>query len=339
MIRKESLVFLLALNFLSSVIAAQNLMLPQFAERISWPEKKKEQITKFAEKNLTKSLTVFHEGQRVYEYGDTDRPYEIFSARKSILSLLFGIYIDRGIIDPEATLADLGIKDLQGLSKYENQARIIDLLRSRSGVYHPAAYETPGMEKNRPKRGMYKPGEHWFYNNWDFNTLTTIFEQQTGTKVFESFHDDMGKPLGLTDFEIDLQKYHYENASMHPATSWYFSANQLDRIGQLLLNHGNWNGNQIIPTKWIAESTSPYSDLGILGGYGYCWWAALNGMHYPFVNIPDGSFSARGTGEQTILVIPPWQMVIVHLTEVTSPDDDMMHVTDFGRLLAIILEQ
>ena len=64
---------------------------------------------------------------------------------------------------------------------------MIDLLQSRSGIYHPAAYETVKMKKKRPERGSHKPGEIFWYNNWDFNALCTIFEQQTRTKVFVEF--------------------------------------------------------------------------------------------------------------------------------------------------------
>ena len=53
--------------------------------------------------------------------------------------------------------------------------------------------------------------------------------------------------------------------------------------------------------------------------------------------MPNGAFSARGTGEQTLLVIPAYDLVIVHQTEVNSPDDDIMHVVEFARLLKKIL--
>ncbi len=336
---KKIAIFLFTLSLLFTRIFAQGLILPAFADSITWSDTKKDKITATANKGLTKSLIISHNGERVYEYGDVHQTYHIFSARKSILSLLYGIYIERGVINPESTLADLEIDDKLGLTDNEKQARVIDLLRARSGVYHPSAYETPGMEKNRPKRGAFKPNEHWFYNNWDFNTLTTIFEKQTGKHVFDAFLEDISMPLDMTGYDLGTQKYHQEDVSIHPATIWYFSTNQLELLGQLLLEEGAWNGNQIIPSDWITESTASYSDCGILGGYGYCWWTSLNGMHYPFVNIPDGSYSARGTGEQTLLVIPEWEMIIVHLTEVTSPEDDIMHVTDFGKLLAIILEQ
>ncbi len=311
---------------------------PEFADSISWPQEKKDKITNFLTGKLTKSFIVYHKGQRVYSYGDTEKPYLIFSMRKSVLSLLYGIYIDRGIINPESTLAELGIDDKLGLTDEEKSARIIDLLRARSGVYHKAAFETPGMVRNRPERGEFKRDEHWYYNNWDFNALVTIFENHTGKSLFQVFDDDIARPLKMK-FDTTLQKYHYEDASEHPAALWYFSAEDLLLLGQLLIQNGNWNGQQLIPSNWIEESTTPYSSCGIRGAYGYCWWAAEEGFHLPFVNIPDGTYSAQGTGQQSLTIIPEWEMVVVHQTEVNSPEDERMKVTDYGRLFGLVLEQ
>jgi hypothetical protein len=51
----------------------------------------------------------------------------------------------------------------------------VDLLRSRSGVYHPVDFETESMQKGRPARGSHAPGTLWYYNNWDFNVLYQNF--------------------------------------------------------------------------------------------------------------------------------------------------------------------
>jgi len=56
------------------------------------------------------------------------------------------------------------------------------LLEARSGVYHAALYETPAMAKQRPARGSHEPGTFWYYNNWDFNALGTIYEHATGNR-------------------------------------------------------------------------------------------------------------------------------------------------------------
>jgi CubicO group peptidase (beta-lactamase class C family) len=290
----------------------------------TWTQERKNKIDETVRNPFTKALVVYQNGKLEYVYGDVHKTYHIFSVRKSLMSLLYGIYAQQEKINLQTTLTELGIDDRRKLTPEEKQATVLHLLQSRSGIYHPAAYETPGMLKNRPPRGQFKPGEHWFYNNWDFNALTTIFEKQTGKSVFDVFEERIAKPIGMRDFDLRKQKYFTDSVSIHAAPLWYMSASDLGVLGLLLLNRGQWNNQSIIPTTWIEESTAPYSDIGILGGYGYSWWAAKNQEHFPFVKLPDGTYSARGTGEQILLVIPALQMVVVHLTEVNSPTDSMM---------------
>ncbi len=58
-----------------------------------------------------------------------------------------------------STLGDLGIDDnAPSLTDIEKKATVVDLLKARSGVYHPALYETKGREAKRPKRGSHAPG-------------------------------------------------------------------------------------------------------------------------------------------------------------------------------------
>lgn len=335
----KRLVLIISILLSGSNLSSQGFRLPDMSDSISWDDEKKNKITKFAFENLTKALVIYQNGERVFQYGEVDQPYNIFSVRKSITSTMIGIYTSRGLIDIQSTLRKLGINDKEGLSEQELEARIIDLLKARSGVYHKAAYETPGMEKNRPAREAHKRDEHWYYNNWDFNALTTIFEKITGKSVFEAFQEDIASKLTMGTFVLEDQEYHYEEQSNHPATIWRISANDLALFGLLFLNKGNWEGEQLIPEQWVAESTISYSNLGILGGYGYCWWVAREGQHYPFLNTPEGTYSARGTGEQNLVVIPKYNMVIAHTTEVNSPEDDMMSVVDFGKLMLLILDQ
>lgn len=333
---------LFSISFLALSLNAQltraDIKHPEFADSLVWTSEKKDKITNFVSNKLTKSLIIYHNGERVYDYGDTETPYLTFSMRKSLISLLFGIYIEKGLINPQSTLEELGIDDKEGLTNEEKSARIIDLLKARSGVYHKAAFETPGMINNRPERGSFKRDEHWFYNNWDFNALVTIFEQLAGKSVFSAFQEEIAGPLEMK-FETDLQRYHREDASEHPAALWYISAEDFVLLGQLLLQNGTWNDEQIIPTEWIEESTSVHSSCGIRGAFGYSWWVADEGFLMPFVNLPDGAYAAQGTGMQCLLIVPEWNLMIVHQTEVTSPDDEKMKVTDYGKLLKIILQQ
>ena len=71
------------------------------------------------------------------------------------------------------------------------------------------------------------------------------------------------------------------------------SARDLARYGLLYARRGRWGDEQIISASWVAESTSPHSDAGAFGGYGYMWWIAVDGRHLPNVTLAEGSFSAQ----------------------------------------------
>lgn len=100
--------------------------------------------------------------------------------------------------------------------------------------------------------------------------------------------------------------------------------------------------NQIIPPSWVDESTDYHSDASSFGadGYGYMWWVAKDGNqfpHLPFVNLPEGSYSARGAYGQYILVIPAYNLVIVHCVD-TSEKGNSVSAGGVGLLVRKILE-
>jgi CubicO group peptidase (beta-lactamase class C family) len=111
------------------------------------------------------SLLVVHDGAILAAWGDVTRRFVSHSARKSYMSALYGIHVNNGNINLNQTLTELNIDDESALTTIEKEARVFDLLTARSGVYHPAAAETPYMIENRPERGSHKPGTYWHYNN------------------------------------------------------------------------------------------------------------------------------------------------------------------------------
>jgi len=152
-------------------------------ERARWSKEKLAAAHEYsnADSIHTSAVMIVRGGEVVDEWGDIDKKIDSYSVRKSLLSALFGIYSSEGVIDINQTLEQLGIDDSPDpLTKDEKQARIVDLLRARSGVYHLVDFETASMMKNRPTRGSHAPGTFWYYNNWDFNVLGTIFEKKTG---------------------------------------------------------------------------------------------------------------------------------------------------------------
>jgi len=156
----------------------------------------------------TASLLVVQHGQVVDSLGDPARRLELHSVRKSLLSALIGIAVGERRIDLDATLARLGIDDVPpSLTEVEKQATVRDLLASRSGVYHVALYETPGERANRPPRGSHAAGTFWYYNNWDFNALGTIYEHAAGRSIFAAFLAEIAQPVGMQDYRPTDGRY------------------------------------------------------------------------------------------------------------------------------------
>jgi len=87
----------------------------------------------------------------VAEWGKTNKVSCLHSARKSILSLLYGIAQEKGFLTLDMTLDDLEISGKTQLTAIERTASIRDLLMSRSGIYLPAEGEVSSIEKIKTK--------------------------------------------------------------------------------------------------------------------------------------------------------------------------------------------
>ena len=265
-------------------------------------------------------------GRIVASWGDTSRTFWSHSVRKSLLSALIGQAVGEGKIDPAVTLADLKIDEkAMPLTAQERQARVLDLLQARSGVYLPAAGEVDAMRDARPKRGSHPPGTFWYYNNWDFNVLGSIFKQATGEDIFHAFDRRIARPIGMQDYHPDEGVYAVEPPSEHPAFGFRLSARDLARFGLLYLHRGRWAGRQVVPESWVEASVRSYSrtdgqgSLTTKSGYGYMWWIQVNAKARPDLRLPDGSFTASGNGGQRLTVIPQLETVVVNLMNTDQP--------------------
>jgi CubicO group peptidase (beta-lactamase class C family) len=271
----------------------------------------------------TTSFMVVARGKVAFKYGDVTDVSYLASARKSILSMLFGNYVETGEIKLERTIGDIGIDDVGGLLPIEKSATIADLLTARSGVYHPAA--SPGSDtKDTPARGSKRPGTYFYYNNWDFNVLGAVFEKLTGKTVFAAFQSDFAGPLQLQDFDPSRQRMlGIEEQSRYPAYHFFLSARDMARLGLVMVRQGRWKGQKVVPQAWVRASTSvKVPSSGLTGsfkgrplGYGYLWW-----LPEARSSTEDGarSFLAAGNYGQFILGLPQIDMVIVHRVAVTD---------------------
>lgn len=257
------------------------------------------------------AVMIVQDGSVVASWGDISRKVNVASVRKSLLSALYGIAVSEGRVDLSSNLADLGIDETAPrLTATEKTATVRDLLMARSGVYHPAAYETGDIKRKRPQRGSHAPGSFWFYNNWDFNALGAIYRRQTGEDIFQSFERRIARPLGMDDFSAKDGVYVSERFSEHPAYPFKLSARDAARFGQLFLNEGRWGDQQVVPASWVRESTAPYSwAKRIRQGYGYMWWTLSADTWGP------NAFYASGYGGQVIAVVPSKRLVVVQTVD------------------------
>jgi CubicO group peptidase (beta-lactamase class C family) len=259
------------------------------------------------------AVMVIHRGAIVAEWGDTVKRTELASVRKSLLNALIGIAVGEKKISLDSTLAQLGIDDnAPSLTDNEKTATVRMLLQARSGVYHTALYETREMALERPERGSHAPGAFWYYNNWDFNALGTIYEHAVGAGIFDAFDQEIAKPIGMQDYRPQDGQYVTGAASIHRAYPIRMSARDLARFALLYLRGGAWAGRRIVPADWVRESTRPYSRTGFGPGYGYLWWTGTAAdPPADGVKLPDGSFFALGAGGQYAFVSPSHDLVVV----------------------------
>jgi CubicO group peptidase (beta-lactamase class C family) len=298
-----------------------------------WQQKDIDTITReIASLGSTSALIIQH-GLVIAAWGDIAHRSDLHSCRKSLLSALIGIAVANNQIHLDDTLAQLNIDDNKpSLTAVEKQATVRDLLEARSGVYHPTDDETQSMLDKKPPRGSHPPGTFWYYNNWDFNTLGTIYEHSTGNKIFSAFYNEIAQPIGMQDFRPKDGHYITSKESRFPAYPFDMSARDLARFALLYLHGGNWNGVQVVPADWVKASIQPYSNTES-GGYGYLWWTADSLTHAtPEYRFPKGSFWLEGHLGQYAVVIPSLDLIIVNRID----GDKTKHTVDKRQMAHLV---
>jgi CubicO group peptidase (beta-lactamase class C family) len=283
------------------------------AAQAGWSDAGLAQAQDWSRQINSTAVMVIQHGVVVAEWGDTVKRTELASVRKSLLSALIGIAVAARRIDLDSTLAQLGIDDNPpSLTDVEKQATVRMLLQARSGVYHVALYETAGEVAKRPDRGSHAPGTFWYYNNWDFNALGTIYEHATGMGIYDALDRLIARPIGMQDYRPRDGEYVVGAASIHPAYPIRMSARDLARFALLYLRGGVWAGRQVVPVEWVRDSTQTYSRSATGPGYGYLWWTGSVGdPPHSGMTLPAGSFYAMGAGGQFAFVIPSHDLVVV----------------------------
>ena len=313
-------------------------------EQLGWSPAKLEEAKRYARKIDSAAVMIIDDGIVIAAWGDISRNFRCHSIRKSLLSGLIGTYIADGTIDLSKSLEELNINDYPNrLSETERKAKVGDLIKARSGIYIEALGESPDMKARRPGRHSHPPGTFWYYNNWDFNALGTIFEQETGQNLFEALDEHLARPLEMQDFDLASCRYKNSNdygtpgLTMHRYYDIRMSARDLARFGLLFLREGRWQDKQLLPRKWVRESTASHSQYAPNSGYGYMWWTGNETGLYDNVRLKGHTYSAAGWGGHRLIVLPWRKLVVVHRVNTDQPNQ-MVPAHQIGRLLWHILD-
>lgn len=240
-----------------------------------------------------------------------------FSVAKSFDSALVGIAIQEGLIKsvndpitdyiPELSARDTRFNDIQirhllmmasGL-RYDSGRFISfgddNLTSGFDNLRHLALTETEITEK---------PGTAFLYNNYNPLLLGLILERVTGMPVTMYLQQKIWTPLEM-EFDGSWNLDAEENGFEKMETGINARAIDFAKLGRLYLHQGNWNGDQIIPSDWVEDSTA---DNGIIKDapiyYGYMWWGET-------CNSESKDFLATGDYGQFIYVSPAKNLIIV----------------------------
>jgi CubicO group peptidase (beta-lactamase class C family) len=163
---------------------------------------------------------------------------------------------------------------------------------------------------------VHEPGSRFLYNTLGTYVLSAIITAATGEPLIDYLRPRLFAPLGITDvdWEVDPQGRNTGGWGLRLRTE------DMAKFGQLYLQRGKWNGEQILPAAWIDEATTAAilqaPDLADSVRAASDW---LQGYGYQFWRCRHNAFRADGAFGQFIIVMPDQDAVVV----ITSESADM----------------
>jgi CubicO group peptidase (beta-lactamase class C family) len=307
-------------------------------------------LRRFLKTHQTDGMMIVSRGRVVFEYGDTKLVSKVASVRKSMLSLLYAVEMQKGVkFDLDQTVVQLGLEDKTPFIESERHATLQQLLMSRSGIYIRSGND--GQDKLSPKRGSSYPGVRWFYNNWDFDAAGIAFEKIAQKDIFDALRDDLAVPLRFQDFDRSKQRKNYVENSTHFEYATYLSTRDMARLGLLAISRGMWGKTLWAEPGFLDYSVYPSTNFaarnefraeGWTGrwGYGMLWWAwevpeySGNVWTGPY----QGAFSAMGSGGQYITSFPAYNLVVVHKVNIDQDPHRNVSEPTYMTILDMVLD-
>ncbi|MET0213160.1 MAG: serine hydrolase [Vicinamibacterales bacterium] len=285
--------------------------------------------------------------ERYYNGARGDRPANIKSASKSVISALVGLAIERGLIPSVTTPIVKYFPELaQEADARKREITVEHLLTMRPGLEgtsnrnYGAWVTSRNWVRHALARPMFAaPGEEMEYSTGNTHLLSAILTRASGKSTWEFANEALARPLGFTlpQWPRDPQGIYFGGNDM------LFTPRQMLAFGELYLNEGRVSGQQVLPRDWVEQSCEGRARNRRPGNpgfdangqpdplrdreYGYLWWVyEIRGYDTCF---------AWGYGGQYIFVVPALDLVIV----TTSSPDVSEERRGHRRLLFDILDE
>ena len=315
--------------------------------------------------NYTDGVIVLHHGRIVYERYDgcldASKLHGVMSVTKSLTGLLAEVMVAEGKLDETAKLADL-IPDLEGSAFGDATTR--QVLEMTTALDYSEDYADPNAEiwayaeagSPLPKPDGYdgprsyfdylqtvqKKGEHgdaFGYKTVNADAAGWLIARTAGVSVAEYLSNRIWSKIGT-----EREAFYTVDSIGTPFAGGGFNAALRDmaRLGQLVLQRGVWNGDQIIPAQAIDRirqggDKDAFAKAGydLLEGWSYrgMWWISHD---------DHGSFAARGVHGQTIWIDPTADMLIVRFAshpEAANADSDPTSLPAFRAIAEYVMAQ
>jgi CubicO group peptidase (beta-lactamase class C family) len=292
----------------------------------------------------TDGLMILKDGEVHYEnYWNENKEtsrHIIWSVSKSFLSALVGIALNEGLIEDINDPVIKYLKDFKGTG-YEGVS-IKNLLQMSSGIEFNEDYGDPDSDINRYGRvtatgtsqrefaktlkNSREPGTYNHYISLDSQMLGMLVAEVSNMSVKEYLHEKIWSKIGMQDdafYLTDKQEVEMSLGGLN------VTLRDMAKFGQLYLNNGKWNGNQIVPSEWVANSTIPLDKhvqpnaggefSSDAWGYGYQWWV-------PGPEVSD--YTAHGIYNQFIYINPQSNVVIAKTSSNYNFVDERQYTKD-----------
>ena len=241
--------------------------------------------------------------------GYKDVPHDVASATKSVAWMALAHAAMEGKLSLETKVADY-FPNLKSDPPY----LLKQVMSMDGGLNHSAC---SGKNISAWTMSSSGPGKGFDYTGLNSELAGAIFQKATGMKYREYLGPRIFEPIGI---KSDTWRWFGDSdGNSSDGCCSFHTAENLGRLGFLMLNNGTWGDKQLLDPSWVAEVPRPARTWNNCGNYAQFWWRK------PIDGVPNDAFWAWGGGGNFVAVVPSLDLIVIllhagQLSQWTPPD-------------------